>query len=80
MIENLKYNKRTIAIISHPDAGKTTLTEQFLLHCGAINEAGKVKAKSGTRDTKSDFLKIEKERGISISASALSFDYNSLNI
>ena len=58
--------KRTIAIISHPDAGKTTLTEKFLLLSGSINEAGKVKAKSGGKKTRSDFLQMEKERGISI--------------
>ncbi len=77
-IDKIK-SKRTIAIISHPDAGKTTLTEQFLLRGGAINVAGKVKAKTGAKNTKSDFLKIEQERGISISASALSFNFKCLN-
>ena len=69
-------SRRTIAIISHPDAGKTTLTEKFLLLSGAIMEAGRVRAKSGTKNTRSDFMKIEKERGISISSSAMSFRYN----
>ncbi|MCY4303535.1 MAG: peptide chain release factor 3 [Aestuariivita sp.] len=67
--------RRTFAIISHPDAGKTTLTEKFLLFGGAIQMAGQVRAKRQARQTKSDFITMEKERGISISASAMSFDY-----
>ena len=67
--------RRTFAIISHPDAGKTTLTEQFLLHGGAIRMAGQVRAKGNARRTRSDFMKVEKERGVSVSASAMSFDY-----
>ena len=75
-LEKIKA-KRTIAMISHPDAGKTTLTEKFLLFGGAINQAGKVKAKDGALKTRSDFMKMERDRGISISSSAMSFDYKS---
>jgi peptide chain release factor 3 len=67
--------RRTFAIISHPDAGKTTLTEKFLLYGGAIQMAGQVRAKGEARRTRSDFMKLEQERGISVSASAMSFDY-----
>jgi peptide chain release factor 3 len=67
--------RRTFAIISHPDAGKTTLTEKFLLFGGAIQMAGQVRAKGETRRTRSDFMQMEKDRGISVSASAMSFDY-----
>jgi len=67
--------RRTFAIISHPDAGKTTLTEKFLLYGGAIQMAGQVRAKGEARRTRSDFMKMEQERGISVSASAMSFPY-----
>ncbi len=67
--------RRTFAIISHPDAGKTTLTEKFLLYGGAIRMAGQVRAKGEARRTRSDYMNIEKDRGISVSASAMSFDY-----
>jgi peptide chain release factor 3 len=67
--------RRTFAIISHPDAGKTTLTEKFLLFGGAIQMAGQVRAKGDARRTRSDFMKIEADRGISVSASAMSFEY-----
>ncbi len=67
--------RRTFAIISHPDAGKTTLTEKFLLYGGAIQMAGQVRAKGEARRTRSDFMQMEKDRGISVSASSLSFDY-----
>ncbi|MEI6097671.1 MAG: peptide chain release factor 3 [Alphaproteobacteria bacterium] len=67
--------RRTFAIISHPDAGKTTLTEKFLLLGGAIQMAGQVRAKGEARRTRSDFMKLEQERGISVSASAMSYDY-----
>ena len=67
--------RRTFAIISHPDAGKTTLTEKFLLFGGAIQMAGQVRAKGEARRTRSDFMKMEQERGISVSASAMSFDF-----
>ncbi|MBE9475995.1 MAG: peptide chain release factor 3, partial [Proteobacteria bacterium] len=67
--------RRTFAIISHPDAGKTTLTEKFLLYGGAIQMAGQVRAKGEARRTRSDFMQMEKDRGISVSASAMSFEY-----
>ncbi|MGR3291021.1 MAG: peptide chain release factor 3, partial [Paracoccaceae bacterium] len=67
--------RRTFAIISHPDAGKTTLTQKFLLYGGAIQMAGQVRAKGESRRTRSDYMKMERERGISISASAMSFDF-----
>ncbi|WP_168192844.1 peptide chain release factor 3 [Undibacter mobilis] len=68
--------RRTFAIISHPDAGKTTLTEKLLLFGGAINLAGQVKAKRDRRSTRSDWMSIEKERGISVVTSVMTFDYN----
>ncbi|MCY3985192.1 MAG: peptide chain release factor 3 [Roseovarius sp.] len=68
--------RRTFAIISHPDAGKTTLTEKFLLYGGAIQMAGQVRAKGEARRTRSDFMQMEKDRGISVSSSAMSFDFN----
>ncbi|MFN4059829.1 MAG: peptide chain release factor 3 [Paracoccus hibiscisoli] len=68
--------RRTFAIISHPDAGKTTLTEKFLLYGGAIQMAGQVRAKGEARRTRSDFMQMEKDRGISVSASAMSFDFD----
>jgi peptide chain release factor 3 len=67
--------RRTFAIISHPDAGKTTLTEKLLLYGGAIQEAGAVKARRATRHATSDWLEIEKQRGISVSSSVMQFDY-----
>ena len=63
--------RRTFAIISHPDAGKTTLTEKFLLYGGAINLAGSVKGKATARHAVSDWMEIEKERGISVTSSVL---------
>lgn len=68
--------RRTFAIIAHPDAGKTTLTEKLLLHGGAIQMAGQVRAKGEARRTRSDFLKMEQDRGISVSASAMSFEFD----
>ena len=67
--------RRTFAIISHPDAGKTTLTEKFLLYGGAINLAGSVKGKATARHAVSDWMEIEKERGISFKSSVLLFEY-----
>jgi peptide chain release factor 3 len=67
--------RRTFAIISHPDAGKTTLTEKLLLYGGAIQLAGSVRARSNRRNTTSDWMELEKERGISISSTLLQFDY-----
>jgi peptide chain release factor 3 len=70
--------RRTFAIISHPDAGKTTLTEHLLLAGGAIRAAGAVRARGEQRRTTSDWMKIERERGISVSASVMTFDHDGL--
>lgn len=67
--------RRTMAIISHPDAGKTTLTEKLLLYSGAIQRAGSVTGKAGTTSTTSDWMDIEQKRGISISSSAMQVEY-----
>ena len=67
--------RRTFAIISHPDAGKTTLTEKFLLYGGAISLAGAVKGKKNTRHAVSDWMEIEKQRGISVTSSVMQFNY-----
>jgi peptide chain release factor 3 len=67
--------RRTFAIISHPDAGKTTLTEKFLLYAGAIHLAGSVKARRANRHATSDWMALERERGISVTSSVLQFDY-----
>lgn len=72
--------RRTFAIISHPDAGKTTMTEKLLLYGGAIHEAGEVKAKKERRSARSDWMKLEQERGISVSTSVMQFDYSGLKI
>ncbi len=68
--------RRTFAIIAHPDAGKTTLTEKLLLFGGAIQLAGAVKARGEQRRARSDWMKVERERGISVTASVMSFEYN----
>ena len=68
-------SRRTFAIISHPDAGKTTLTEKLLLYTGSIQTAGSVKGKGGSRQATSDWMDIEKERGISVTSSVLQFTY-----
>ncbi len=67
--------RRTFAIISHPDAGKTTLTEKFLLYAGALQRAGSVKARDGRRSATSDWMELERQRGISISSTVLQFPY-----
>ena len=74
--------RRTFAIISHPDAGKTTLTEKLLLFGGAIQLAGEVKAKGERRRARSDWMKVEQERGISVASSVMTFDYedNTFNL
>ncbi len=69
-------SRRTFAIISHPDAGKTTLTEKLLLYTGSIQTAGSVKGKSSSKHAVSDWMEIEKERGISVTSSVLQFSYN----
>lgn len=68
--------RRTFAIISHPDAGKTTLTEKLLLYGGAIQQAGSVKGKQSARHAVSDWMEIEKQRGISVTSSVLQFEYD----
>lgn len=74
-IEELR-KRRTFAIISHPDAGKTTLTEKFLLYGGAIREAGSVKSRRSQKHAVSDWMEIEKQRGISVTSSVLQFNYD----
>ena len=75
MIEKQVQRRRTFAIISHPDAGKTTLTEKLLLFGGAIQLAGAVKARGEQRRARSDWMKVERERGISVTASAMTFEF-----
>jgi len=75
-IESQVSRRRTFAIISHPDAGKTTLTEKFLLYGGALNLAGSVTARKNQRATTSDWMEMEKQRGISVSSTVLQFEYN----
>ena len=72
--------RRTFAIISHPDAGKTTLTEKLLLFGGAIQTAGAVRSNKIRKSTTSDFMEIEKQRGISVSTSVMAFDYNNIRV
>ncbi|WP_431216009.1 GTP-binding protein [Puia sp. P3] len=76
-----EINKRkTFAIISHPDAGKTTLTEKFLLFGGAIQTAGAVKSNKIKKHATSDFMEIERQRGISVATSVMSFEYKGMLI
>src|SRR5438105_11679252 len=72
--------RRTFAIISHPDAGKTTLTQKLLLYGGAVQLAGSVTARKNQRATTSDWMELEKKRGISISSTVLQFDYSGYHI
>jgi peptide chain release factor 3 len=72
--------RRTFAIISHPDAGKTTLTERLLAAAGAIQQAGAVRGKAGVRSTRSDWMEMEQQRGISITSSVMTFDYDGLTL
>jgi peptide chain release factor 3 len=74
-LEREVERRRTFAIISHPDAGKTTLTEKLLLYGGAIHLAGAVKARAAQRHATSDWMELEKQRGISITSTVLQFDY-----
>src|SRR5512141_586251 len=78
-IQEIK-RRRTFAIISHPDAGKTTLTEKLLLFGGAIHTAGAVKSNKITKTATSDFMEIEKQRGISVATSVMGFDYHGYKI
>ena len=73
--EDESKRRRTFAIISHPDAGKTTLTEKFLLYAGAVVEAGSVKAKGQNRSATSDWMELEQKRGISITSAVMQFEY-----
>lgn len=72
--------RRTFAIISHPDAGKTTLTEKLLYHGGVIHETGEVKGKQGTKAVTSDWMELERQKGISITSSVMTFDYGDLRV
>ena len=72
--------RRTFAIISHPDAGKTTLTEKLIYHGGVIRETGEVKGKKGTKAATSDWMTLEREKGISITSSVIQFDYDNLRM
>src|SRR5699024_9808003 len=72
--------RRTFGIVSHPDAGKTTLTEKLLLFGGAIQEAGAVKSNKIKKGATSDFMEIERQRGISVATSVLSFNYRDIKI
>jgi len=72
--------RRTFAIISHPDAGKTTLTEKLLYHGGVIHETGEVKGKSGSKAVTSDWMELERQKGISITSSVMTFDYDGLRV
>src|SRR5688500_17567523 len=75
MVSHEVARRRTFAIISHPDAGKTTLTEKLLLFAGAIHIAGSVKARKASRHATSDWMEIEKQRGISVASSVMQMDY-----
>ncbi|MCF6514828.1 peptide chain release factor 3 [Lactobacillus sp. S2-2] len=79
-LENEVNNRRTFAIISHPDAGKTTITEQLLLFGGVVREAGTVKAKKSGNFAKSDWMEIEQKRGISVTSSVMQFDFDDKRI
>ena len=78
MSSNNTNPRKTFAIISHPDAGKTTLTEKLLLFGGAIQQAGAVKARGENRRARSDWMKVEQERGISVASSVMTFDYKDI--
>ncbi len=79
-LEQQIKRRRTFGIISHPDAGKTTLTEKLLFFGGAIQVAGAVKAKKAARHVTSDFMEIERQRGISVATSVMGFEYNGIKI
>lgn len=79
-LENEVNRRRTFAIISHPDAGKTTLTEKLLLFGGAIRLAGTVKGRKAAKYATSDWMEIEKQRGISVTSSVMQFDYKGKKI
>ena len=79
-LKNAVERRRTFAIISHPDAGKTTMTEKLLLYGGAIRQAGSVKARRAERHATSDWMEIEKQRGISVTSSAMQFEFDGYHI
>jgi peptide chain release factor 3 len=79
-LDNKIFKRRTFAIVSHPDAGKTTLTEKLLLYGGALQTAGSVRSREKEQATVSDWLEIERKRGISVSSTILHFDYNGFRI
>src|SRR5688572_24628634 len=79
-LETEVRRRRTFAIISHPDAGKTTLTEKLLLYGGAIHLAGSVKSRRAARHATSDWMKMEQERGISVTSSVMQFEYEGCTI
>ncbi|MGI5863395.1 MAG: GTP-binding protein, partial [Myxococcales bacterium] len=79
-LERETKRRRTFAIISHPDAGKTTLTEKLLLYGGAIHLAGSVKARRASRYATSDWMELERQRGISVTSSVLQFEYGGFSI
>src|SRR5260370_10571086 len=79
-IEKELARRRTFAIISHPDAGKTTLTGTFLLDGGAVHLAGSVTARKNQRATTSDWMELERQRGISVSSTVLQFDYRGYRV
>src|SRR5436305_13232389 len=79
-IQSEMSRRRTFAIISHPDAGKTTLTEKFLLYGGALQLAGSVTSRKNQRAATSDWMELERKRGISISSTVLQFDYRGYRI
>lgn len=80
MLDTAIKKRRTFAIISHPDAGKTTITEKFLLYGGAIREAGSVRARKASKHATSDWMAIEKQRGISVTSSVMQFNYEGFTI
>src|ERR1043166_625816 len=79
-IEKEILRRRTFAIISHPDAGKTTLTEKLLLYGGAVHLAGSVTARKKQRESTSDRMELERKRGISVSSTGLQFDYDGYRV
>ncbi|MGD2070491.1 MAG: GTP-binding protein, partial [Gemmatimonadota bacterium] len=79
-LEQETARRRTFAIISHPDAGKTTLTEKLLLYGGAIHLAGSVKARRARRHATSDWMEMEKERGISVTSTILQFEWEGFQV
>jgi peptide chain release factor 3 len=80
MFHNELARRRTFAVIAHPDGGKTTLTEKLLLFGGAIQVAGAVKSNKIKKSTTSDFMEIERQRGISVATSVMTFEYRNVKV